>query len=124
MRGDLSLEEVNQAVRIRTGFLSAATMEFLLDWMEECRRDNDDHVFGALAASMVNQLSAARAPEVMTGQRAIPPSAFSPAIQEHMAAWVPLAVYAEQIAPRLHALDAAEPEPKVMPAVLHAWGLG
>lgn len=42
---------------------------------------------------------------------------------EREEAWVPLEDYAQQIALRLLALDAAEPEPKVIPRVLKAWGI-
>ena len=124
LKVELEPHEVDQAVRIRTGFLSAATIEFYLDWMEERRRDFDDRTFGALAAGMVNQIIAARVPMVMTGSRAIPPGAMPRATEEKLEAWIPLADYARQIEPRLRALDAVEQGPKVMPMVLEAWGLG
>lgn len=124
LRDELEPGELDQLVRIRTGFLSAATIEFYLDWMEERRRDFDDRTFGALAAGMVNQIRAAHVPMVMTGQRAIPPGSLPHAAEEKLEAWIPLADYAREIEPRLRALDAAEPEPKVMPMVLDAWGLG
>lgn len=123
IRDQLSVAEIEQAVRIRTGFLSAATVEFYLGWMEERQRDADGRVFGALAAGLVNQVVASKVPMIMTGLRTIPPGRVPEDQETKVAAWVPLEGYAEQIAPRLLALDAAEREPKVMPEVLRAWGI-
>lgn len=123
VRPMLAPEDVDQVVRTFTGFLSAATVEFYLDWMEECRRDFNDRLFGALAAGLVNQVSRAQQPYVMTGERDLPPGRLPREVAERREAWVPLEDYAQQIAPRLLALDAAEPEPKVMPDVLEAWGI-
>jgi hypothetical protein len=123
VRDLLEPEEVDQAVRIRTGFLSAATIEFYLDWMEERLQVSDERIFGALAAGMHNQITAARVPAVLTGQRAIPPGVLPPDVEEKQEAWVPLSAYAQQIAPRLLALHEAETEPKLMPEVLEAWGV-
>ena len=114
---------MDQAVRIHTGFVSAATIEFYVDWMEERLQVSDERIFGALAAGMHNQISAARVPAVLTGQRAIPPGVLPEDVEERMEAWVPLASYAAQITPRLRALEAAETHPKLMPEILEAWGL-
>jgi hypothetical protein len=123
VRDQLEPNEVDQAVRIHTGFVSAATIEFYVDWMEERLQVSDERIFGALAAGMHNQISAARVPAVLTGQRAIPPGALPEDVEERMEAWVPLASYAAQIAARLRALEAAETHPKLMPEILEAWGL-
>ncbi len=123
VRDTLAVNEVDQFSRTATGLLSSAAIEFVLDWMEERRRGYEDHVFGALAAWMVNQRTAARVPLVITGERAIPAGIVGADEEYRRLAPVQFSDYVETIAARLIDIERAEPEPKCMGHVLGVWGV-
>jgi hypothetical protein len=123
LRDRLTASEAHEAAMSHTGFLSAAAVEFLLDWLEALEGDAEDMLFGIVA----NGLAVARlgmvVTSVATGGRPFPLAAATPEALRAMQAPVAVEAYAARIAPRLRRLAATEPEPQVMPAVLSAWGI-
>jgi len=121
LRENLTPEAVQYIVQSCTGFMSAAAVEFELRWLEEMRPG--DPMFGTVAAGLINQRRTMKIPEVATGLRPFPDALVSS--EEHLASIrrIPIEEYTEKIAPRLYALEQAEPPPRVMPHVLKAWGL-
>jgi hypothetical protein len=123
VRETLTKEAVDAAVRCSTGFISAAAVEFYLDWLEERQGALDDGLFGSIAAGLLLAQRNAKVDLVMTGSRPFPANGVSSEEYRRMAVMVPLADYTARIAPRLYALYRAEPPPKVMEHVLQILGL-
>ena len=121
LRDTLSLDEVNEAIRCYTGYLSSATIDFELSWLE--KSNLEDAFFGAVASGLVLQRRAAKVAMVMTGERPFPITSVTPEEQRAMQRWIPIEEYAKRIAPRFYALEKSEPSPKVMPTVIAEWGL-
>jgi hypothetical protein len=123
LRDRLTDFEANEAMRSFTGFIYAATTEFLLDWLEGLKGDKKDHRFGIVASGLSLLRTGMQRPEVMTGERPFPWDSVTPEEQRRMARYIPIEEYTERIAPRLRTLERREPEPKLMPQVLEAWGV-
>ncbi|MEK0082977.1 hypothetical protein [Benzoatithermus flavus] len=123
VRDILAKPAIDVAVRCTTGFISAATIEFYLDWLEERPGDLDDELFGSIASGLALDRRNARSDLVKTGSHPFPVTAVTPEEYKRLGAMVPLDVYTARIAPRLYALYAKEPPPKVMEGVLRIWGL-
>jgi hypothetical protein len=104
--------------------VSAATIEFILDWLEGLDNADQGVLFGNLGANLVLQKRHMTAPLVATGLRPFPVTSATPREQRYMAKWIPFEDYSRRVAPRLFALEQAESAPKVMSAVIVAWGLG
>ena len=123
LRDRLTDFEANEAMRSFTGFICAATTEFLLDWLEGLKGDQKDGRFGTVASGLLLLRGGMQSPMVLTGERPFPWDSVAPEEQRRMARYVPIEEYTERIAPRLRALERREPEPKLMPQVLEVWGL-
>lgn len=121
LRRELSFPHLNEGITSFTGYLSAATIDFELSWLEE--PGLDAALFGAVASGLVLQRRAAKRPMVMTGQRPFPVTSLSPEEQNAMARYVSIEEYTRGIAPRLYAIANAEQAPGIMPFVLQEWGL-
>jgi hypothetical protein len=121
LRDSLGVAEANEAICCFTGYLSSATIEFELSWLE--KSNLEAALFGAVASGLVLQRRAAKVPLVMTGERPFPITSVTPEQQWAMQRWIPIEEYASHIAPRLYALEKSEPSPKVMPTVIAEWGL-
>ena len=121
LKEELDDAEANEASLCFTGFLSAATTEFQIDWLEGMDGDGRDALFGVVASGLALQRRSTRLPFVATGERPFPVKSVSSEEQARMQQWVPIEDYTARIAPRLFALERTEPEPKVMPDVLAIW---
>lgn len=123
LRDELTREEIDEAVKCHTGFVSAATIDFLLDWLEGMDGDAQDGHFGSVASGLVLARRSMLVPKVATGRRPFPFASASQTKVEAMRAFIDIKDYTSRIAPRLRALERTEPEPKVMPAVMEVWGV-
>jgi hypothetical protein len=123
LRNSLEPSGVDAAIKSFAGFLSAATIDFELSWLEEMEGGIDDGLFGTVAYGILFQKRHAKIPVVATGERPIPGAGLTPEQQRAMQRWIPIEDYAKQIAPRLFALERTEPPPRVMPHVIREWGL-
>jgi hypothetical protein len=123
LRDRLALDEVATAMRASTGAMSAASVEFVLDWLEGLDGDPTDGLFGTVASGLVNVRRRLKAPLVMTGLRPFPVSSVTP--EEHARVARPIGIddFTAQIGPRLLDLERTEPEPKIMPVVFETWGI-
>ena len=118
-RDELEVAELHRVSYIRSGSLHAASISFWLDFIEKLDGDEADSRFGAAASALH------RAPIETPDRKVIDlrrdfPLQYSARPIELLKAWT-LEEYAAIIAPRLRAIEAREPEPKVMPQVLEAW---
>lgn len=119
---ELTRQERYQAASARTGFVNAGTVEFWLDLLERCPGDVDDARFGAAAAALERLATTVDYPFVTEVERAFPPLGGDGEPLTVLQQW-PIAEYARLIAPRLLAVAAREPAPRVLPRVLRAWGI-
>jgi hypothetical protein len=103
--------------------MSAATIDFILDWMEGLEGDAPDVLFGALASNLIQQKRHAARPLVRTGLRPFPTNSVSDEEYEAISKWVPFETYVRTVASRLLALERAEPPPKTMSLVIQKWGI-
>jgi hypothetical protein len=122
-RDRLAPDEVSIAMRSGTGLISAASVEFLIGWLEGMDGDPTDGLFGTVASGLVNVRRRQEAPLVMTGLRPFPVSSVTREEHARMARLIGLDDFTAQIAHRLLDLERTEPEPKIMPVVLEAWGI-
>jgi hypothetical protein len=123
LRRMLSEDEVAAVCAARTGFVFAAMVDFLLDWLEETEADEEEGRFGTVAAALVSVVETMAMPDVIDGRRRFPAPRTGSDLLEPGWQRVPLARFAERIRPRLEAIAERETEPRVMPSVLEAWGL-
>lgn len=125
LRDSLDRNQVSAAVNCNTGIVSAATVEFYLDWLEGIEGDpnNPDDLFGTVAAGLGGIRRYSKDDFVQKGHRPIPSRGVPPEVWQKAIALVPVDEYVKSIAPRLYALERCEPPPRVMPHVLAAWGL-
>jgi hypothetical protein len=117
--GDDAADILAQA---RSGVVQAAHVEFLLDALE-AQRDHDARV-GTWAGGLVQLRTTARHPRVVDVERKLPVWAHDarPPVRV-LREWTFEDYAATAMAPRLHTLAAREAEPRVLPAVLEAWGV-
>jgi hypothetical protein len=123
LKDQLSYEEANEAAQCTSGFVSAATIDFVLDWMEGLDGAAEDALFGSLASHLGLQRRHMQVPFVATGLRPFPVTSVTPDEYRAMRKWIPVEDYVANLAPRLLALAQAEPEPKAMPLILREWGI-
>ncbi len=121
VRRVLTRSDLDRLARIRTGFVSAASIEFLMDWIEACIEEGNEDAVGPLAACICNHVTAAQIDQVIMEERAIPPWAAPSGSTKTPP--VPLRIYLASIMPRLLAIEARETEPKVMPHLREYLGL-
>ena len=127
VRGGWRLLEAPEERRLlaaaASGSVSTLLIEFLLDWLEHTTDERD---IGAIAGAMVRMPAISRHGGVVREERTFPASEAekrgdSPI--RYLAMWQ-FDEYLEVIRPRLEAVIAREPEPKVLPAIIEAWSLG
>lgn len=123
VRDELSLDQALEAGGCWSGTMSAASIEFILGWLESLEGRDQDVLFGNLAANLVLQKRHATMPMVMTGTRPFPVTSVTPKEHGAMMKLVPFEQYRERIAPRLLALERMETPPKSMSAVISTWGI-
>jgi hypothetical protein len=100
--------------------LFAASVEF---WMG-CLEDADTEVFGAIAGELERAPRQAEPARVLDVRRKFPANASDDRDEIALEGDWPLEAYAAQLAPALRDLARRENEPRRMPAVLAAWGIG
>jgi hypothetical protein len=123
LRESLDREAIREATNCQTGFIYAATAEFYIDWLEGLEGDRNDQHFGLVAAGLGLLKKRSQSDEVYTGQRPFPTRSVSREEWAVMRKPVPYSEYLKHIAPRMYALELAEPPLRVMPHVLAEWGL-
>ena len=116
----LSCDEIEELIQIRGRFLSAALVEFYLDWLEQLDSRNDEDLFGAVAAGLANQAIHHEQEPVYDLERVIPATPDEPV--RLIDQWT-FADYARTIAPRLQLLAAREEGEPIIPEVMKLWGL-
>jgi len=124
LRDVLDTESITEAINCQTGFISACTADFYIDWLEGMEGDVRDGQFGLVASGLTLLRKRSTVDQVFTGLRPFP---FTKTMTKEeirsLAKPVPFADYQKSIAPRLYALERSEPPPRVMPRVLIEWGL-
>ncbi|MCL2785536.1 MAG: hypothetical protein FWD55_08965, partial [Propionibacteriaceae bacterium] len=123
LRDQLAENEVAIAMRGSTGLISAASVEFLVAWLEGMDANSTDGLFGTVASGLVNVRRRAESPVVMTGRRPFPVDSVTREEQARMGRFIPIDEFTAQITPRMLNLERTEPEPKIMPVVLETWGI-
>lgn len=123
IRHILEEDEINEACRCHTGFISAATVDFYLRWLEEIVHSGSESLFGKLASGLALLRRNPQAEYVFTGFRPFPYSSTEGDELRDLHNPVPIDDYTREIAPRMIRLTEEEPEPKVMPEVLEIWGI-
>jgi hypothetical protein len=116
---DLDHAGIDALTQARSGVVHAAHVDFLLDALES---QPESH-WGAWAAALIQLRTTARVAKVVDVERVFPAwSATGPPVRV-VHEW-PFDAFAARIAPRLRALAGRETaDPRVIPAVLEAWGL-
>lgn len=114
-------EATRSLVNARTHWQSAAQIEFLLDWLEAMLIAEDEGTFGIVAAGLYN--IAKRGVEVEDAERVFPIWSTTGEQTVYLAQWS-FEEYARVIEPRLRDISERESDPKIIPVVLEAWGLG
>jgi len=104
----LSFEEANEAAQCTSGFVSAATIDFVLRWLEGLEGATDDALFGSLVSHLVLQRRHMQSSLIATGLRPFPVTGVTPEEQRAMLKLIPLEEYVISIAPRLLALAQAD----------------
>lgn len=123
IRHILEEDEINEVCRCHTGFISAATVDFYLRWLEEIVHSGSESLFGKLASGLALIRRNPQTEYVFTGLRPFPYSSVDGDELRDMLKPVPIDEYTREIAPRMIRLTDEEPEPKVMPEVLRIWGI-
>jgi hypothetical protein len=124
LRDALDADFVKEAVNCQTGFISASTAEFYIDWLEGMEGDIRDAHFGLVASGLALLRKRSAIDEVFTGLRPFPfRKNMTREEVRSLAKPIPFVEYQKRIAPRLYALERSEPPPRVIPEVLIQWGL-
>ena len=118
-RDELEVGELDRVSYTRSGCVYAASISFWLEFLDELKGDEADSRFGAVASALHRAPSETPDRKVIDIRRDFPLQDSAKPI-ELLQEWT-LEEYAAIIAPRLRAIEAREPEPKVMPLVLEAW---
>lgn len=121
IRDELGDEELGEVARSPTPFLRAASIDFLIDWLEDLQARGDENRFGFVVAALMNQMQTRQVDQVFTGERPIPD--WSVNSTDRVVPSMSLAAYRKQIGPRLRAIARREADPKIMPMALQSWGV-
>jgi hypothetical protein len=121
-RRSLSNDEARVVCGPGSGFVFAATVDFLIDWLEDAERTMDESLYGLVAAALGNLPRGAVMPTVVSGRRRFPVDPGGEILEEGFQN-IPIDEYAKTIEPRLRKIARREPPPQVMPLVLGAWGI-
>jgi hypothetical protein len=122
-KNDLSRDQAEEAARCWSGVMSAATVEFVVDWLESLEGGFEDTLFAGLVSNLLLQKRDMQVPMVTTGMLALPIESVSPEERLAMAKFIPFDDYCRRIAPRLLALESKEAHPKTMSMVISSWGI-
>jgi hypothetical protein len=123
LRETLDENALNQAINCQTGFMYACTVDFYIDWLEGLEGDIQDRQYPKLAAGLALLKRRATNENVYTSERPFPFTSVTKKEFQAATKSILLAEYLKRIAPRLYALERAEPPPRIMPHVLLEWGL-
>jgi len=123
LKDELSYDQAREAARCFTDQMSAAAVEFILDWLEIELKSSDGLLFGGLVSNLLYQREYMEEPVVITGIQPFPTSSVSAEEHRAMLKLIPFQEYSRKVAPRLLALERAEPTPKLMSYVIHRWGV-
>ena len=121
IRGLIQGDDLDEAVRVTTGRVSAAVIGFLLDWVEQMSPEEREHQFNPIAAALVNQRAGAMIGLAALGGRVWPVADAEPEAEDEAAEYVHLDDYAASILPRLQGLREIAPEPEVVAYIVDAW---
>lgn len=119
-------QEIAQAARCWSGFLTHAAIDFWLSICETLQAGSDlgdeaESRLGFAASALVNCVRMTKSPVVVDIVRRIPATAYDSPIEVRKQ-WS-FRQYANLIKPRLQALADAETGEKIMPVVMREWGL-
>jgi hypothetical protein len=123
LRDSLDRDAVDNAVKCGTGFIYSATTDFYLDWLEGLEGSDQDGIFGLVASGLGLLKRKNRSDYAYTGNRPFPTRGVTPDQWKALIKPLLLQEYVKRIAPRMYALERAEPPPRIMPHVLTEWGL-
>lgn len=115
-----SCEEVEIFIKCRSTFLTAAVVEFYLEWLEDLDSQADCDVFAAVAAGFANLAIGATDDSVHDIERVIPCTPDNAV--RILKSWT-LSEYAAIIAGRLEEIAQREEGNPIMPVVMSMWGL-
>jgi hypothetical protein len=116
----LSCDEIEILIKCRGTLLSAAVVEFYLEWLEDLDSTDDYESFAAVAAGFANLAIGATDATVYDIERIIP-STPDDAVRI-LKKW-PLSEYAPTLAARLQAIAQREVDEPIIPEVMEIWGL-
>lgn len=116
----LDCEEIEILIKCRGTYLTAAVVEFYLEWLEELDSEEDFDNFAAVAAGFANLAIGATDAMVYDIERIIPST---PENAVRILKKWPLPDYAASIAPRLVAIAEREVGEPIIPEVMSIWGL-
>ena len=122
-RTSLSSEEVGEAARCVTGFGQIGTVEFWLDWLEECSGTQDDAIWRNAASALVNLVNSLQSPYFLDAERNFGYPWNEGCEPMEVYGQMSVVEVAERYSSRMYALEASEPPPKVMSKVLESYGL-
>jgi len=124
IRDTFSDDEVNEASLTTSPLLHAGTILFILDWLESLEGTGQDAAFGSLVSSLILRRRHMKTPRVATGLRPFPYASVSDDEAVAILRLIPVEHFTATIRGRMIALAESEPEPRLMPGALKAWGLG
>lgn len=116
----LSCEEVEILIKCRGSYLTAAVIEFYLEWLESLDSGTNSDTFAAVAAGFANLAIGASDNQVHDIERIIPST--SESAVRVLNQW-PLSEYASNIAERLENIARKEEGEPIIPVVMEMWGL-
>lgn len=122
LRDNLDRDALREAIWCQSGCVHAATVDFYLDWLEGLEGDTRDRRFGHVAAGLALLRKRRRYDDIFTGERPFP-TRVTPTELLKMLKPLKYTDYLDRIAPRMYAIERAEPRPRIMPHVLVEWGL-
>ena len=121
-RRELTSFEAQMVCGPGSGFLFASTINFLIEWLEIAEADEDEGIYGLVAAALGNLPRTAITPVVVSARRRFPAEPQGENLEDGFEN-IPLEDYANTIERRLRSIAEREPPPQVMPLVLGAWGI-
>ncbi len=117
----LSCDEIEELIRCRSRFLTAAIVEFYLEWLESLDSLSDEGRYGTVAAGLAN-LALSTSDSTVYELEWVIPSRPDNAVQ--MTERWRLAEFAAKIKQRMNAIACREEGEPIMPVVMEAWGIG
>lgn len=124
LRETMTEDEVNVAVRCRSGFPAVSTFAFWLDWLESLSDRDSDALFGSVASGLVLLRKGMKTGFFFKGRRPLGAGTavknLPPRDSEDV---VSIEEMGKMYASRLYSLEANEAPPKVVSQVLLEFGL-